>query len=179
MMIEQPGELELHNARGGRPYSLGHRLMYETPKTLIGDDLPVSILDIGVGIGYLCPWILSRSGHTDYLGIDPDTDCIDFLRAKYGTLTFVNDTWPTAGVSPADFTFCIEVLEHVQDDRRDDFVKAIRDHTLGAAFISTPNRERSKHGVMNTDEMLCLLGDHFAHAVALDWQWTCLYIATP
>lgn len=80
----------------------------------------------------------------------------------------------------ADFTFCIEVAEHVDPTERHAFLHRIHKYTSHAFFMSTPNKDtRPQHGALNIAQWTELLKDAgFDNVVAIEWQWTVLYIAT-
>lgn len=79
----------------------------------------------------------------------------------------------------ADFTFCIEVAEHVQPEERLNFLTSLKKLTKGTLFLSTPNKDnRPKDGALSTKQWLDLLADSgFSSVTAIEWQWTTLFIS--
>ena len=80
--------------------------------------------------------------------------------------------------SRADFSFCIEVAEHVDPDQRLHFLETLRQLTKGTLFLSTPNKEtRPKDGALSTKQWLELLDDAgFMRVTTIEWQWTTVFI---
>mmetsp|Transcript_1440 Transcript_1440/g.2884 ORF Transcript_1440/g.2884 Transcript_1440/m.2884 type:complete len:308 (+) Transcript_1440:128-1051(+) len=85
-----------------------------------------------------------------------------------------------AGAPQADFTFCVEVAEHVQPADRLRFLKELRRWTANALFFSTPNKDsRPKDGALNSNQWKeLLLEADFISVSILEWQWTVLFICT-
>ena len=80
--------------------------------------------------------------------------------------------------SRADFSFCIEVVEHVDPDQRLNFLEGLRKLTEGTLFLSTPNKDtRPKDGALSSKQWLELLADAgFVRVTAIEWQWTTVFI---
>lgn len=77
----------------------------------------------------------------------------------------------------ADFSFCVEVAEHVEPTERLTLLTKLRKHTLHALFLSTPNKDtRPKDGALSAEqwgELLAIAG--FSKVVWIEWQWTTLF----
>lgn len=80
----------------------------------------------------------------------------------------------------ADFSFCIEVVEHVDPQERFVFLRRLREWSGVTLFLSTPNKDtRPTDGALTTTQWQQLLQDvGFKHVAALEWQWTTLFICT-
>lgn len=173
--------------RNFAPYSSGHRLMYDIPISMLKNEegKRYDILDIGVGIGYGLEQMLKAGVIKEYIGYEPCKETYDFMWSKASMhlhppakVTIVNDSWPVSKgcVCGADYSFAIEVIEHVplMDQRR--FIWELKEATSNTVFLSTPDGARSKHGVREQKDWLRLLKEIFGDVVVIDTQWTDLYI---
>jgi len=173
--------------RDFRPYSLGHRIMYETPLTLLTRnaraDSRFAILEAGFGIGYGLDRMVEHGVIGRYLGFEPDPESFAYVKDRHGGTAGV-DLRPTAFAEcdPVfDHAFCIEVIEHVPRDDHRDFLLALRRSlkTSGTLWLSTPDMARSTHGVRTADEWRMMLTTAGLRALHFDAQWTDLFVCQP
>jgi 2-polyprenyl-3-methyl-5-hydroxy-6-metoxy-1,4-benzoquinol methylase len=75
-----------------------------------------------------------------------------------------------------DYTFCIEVVEHVAAEQVMPFLMKLRRHTKRNLFLSTPDSDRSSHGVTTAAIWKARLREAGFEVVAFDRQWTTLFI---
>jgi hypothetical protein len=215
-------EALLHDRRQGRPYSEGHRKMYDAVLELLsGQNLPpLDILEVGTGIGYGLDAMVKRRLVKNYLGLEPDPATYKHIQhllmggpSKFGragigkgipSVTYaakhsynteieevriINTDWPLrSDLSPAaywpggrdyDYSFCIEVIEHVRPDLVPAFLAELHQVTQRALFLSTPNALTSPHGVATVDEWRRVIDLAGFDVVAIERQWTTLYICQP
>lgn len=176
-------EVKHHEERQGQPYSLGHRIMYDTPAAFLRNTRG-RVLDVGHGIGYGLQALLRTRAFAEYVGCEIDPRCQDFAAAmpesRSRGVSLIRAGWPQAAAQITgqfDHAFCIEVIEHVEPAEAPAFLAAIqaRARTL---WISTPESDRSSHGIYTAQEMQGLLSaSGFVSIVTLREQWTTLYIA--
>lgn len=111
------------------------------------------------------------------------------LQAKYPSFNFFNallldvteeDLRAAFKGDVADFSFCIEVAEHVEPRDRLPFLQRLREFTRVSLFLSTPNKvTRPTDGALTTDQWRELLSDAgFTDVVTIEWQWTTLFISS-
>lgn len=169
----------------------------------------LDILEIGVGIGVGLRMMLNANIVANYYGVEPDRDSFSMAASRAGKeaeevrvspdsiwfrknksqvslfcadfLGLIRDDSSTdaSALPVCDFTFCIEVIEHVSASDVPAFLKAIHSRTRRALFLSTPNGAQSSHGVATSQEwkrVLTLAGFDVASVVR---QWTTLYVCEP
>lgn len=169
------------------PYSNGHRLMYDIPILMLkNSDCQVryDILDIGVGIGYGLEQMLRARVIKEYIGFEPCKETYDFMWPKAEMhlddckVQIFNDSWPVTkgAVCGADYSFAIEVIEHVPLVEHRRFIWELKESTLKTVFLSTPDACKSEHGVREKADWRRLLKEIFGDVVVIDTQWTDLYI---
>ena len=152
-------------------------------------DRPAKILEVGFGIGYGLKTLIDAKCCGRYLGIEIEKDCCEFVEplSKDNNLKLINGNWLTIDDSEfkflagkADFSLCIEVIEHIASFNRQRFVARLFDHTDKALFLSTPNINTNGHGVMTAEETrLLILSAGFKSVVYIEWQWTTFFICNP
>ncbi len=162
--------------------------MYTTVAEMLSDR-PAKILEVGFGIGYGLKTLINAKCLQRYLGVEIEKDCCEFVEplSKDHDLTIINGNWLTIDDSQikswgrkADFSLCIEVIEHIASFNRQRFVARLLEHTDKALFLSTPNINTNGHGVMTAEETkLLILGAGFKSVVYIEWQWTTLFICNP
>jgi 2-polyprenyl-3-methyl-5-hydroxy-6-metoxy-1,4-benzoquinol methylase len=178
--LSEPDERKLPPFPGR--ISHGHRMMYDSPVVAMSNT-PSSVIDIGCGDGYGYHTLVSQGAVSEYFGMD-----VNPLAIENGRKLLVSDkhrmeqgdwlAYPEDKLKPADFTFCIEVIEHVPAENRKAFIEKLARFTKKNLFLSTPPADRSKHGEMTVPECLALLKSAGLDAVAVDVQWTTLYICS-
>lgn len=176
--MTEPSEFFHLKNRRFRNYSDGHCRMYRTAIALLaGDDVkPASILEVGAGIGYGLGLMLENELVGTYTGIEPNVESYTYLRSVFPQVNLINETFDNAEVEPADYTFCIEVIEHLDDAQVQPFLAKLRDKTLKNLFFSTPDSSRSSHGKYTTATWVSLLRDAGFDVAACNRQWTTFYL---
>lgn len=171
--------------RGGRPYSAGHRVMYDTPLTLMSRNERAtekfSILDVGFGIGYGLDRMVDAGVIGEYVGLEPDDASFRYVATRHGHregVTLLNERFADGVVMKAEHVFCIEVIEHVPADEHEQFLGDLFKAALGGTlWLSTPDMDRCpEHGVRSAakwDGMLRAVGG--CDVVHFDTQWTDLW----
>lgn len=180
--------------RNFEPYSEGHRVMYTAPIDLIKvpdgcnrlkrgvDGTKVDVLDVGCGIGWGLMKMIEADLLNRYIGIEPDGESCRYCRDTYGEegRTFIDKEWLDVRDDElfiADYTFCIEVIEHVGDnDVIMQFLEKIRRFTKRNLFISTPDSDISRHGVLNKEQMVGMLASAGFKSIPIGRRWTTLYV---
>lgn len=152
--------------------------MYKTAIALLaGDDVqPASILEVGAGIGYGLGLMLENELVGTYTGVEPNVESYTYLRSVYPQVNLINESFEDAIVAAADYTFCIEVIEHVPDDDVNYFLRKLRLLTDKNLFFSTPDSSRSSHGKYTTATWVSLLRDAGFDVAACNRQWTTFYL---
>jgi 2-polyprenyl-3-methyl-5-hydroxy-6-metoxy-1,4-benzoquinol methylase len=172
-------ECNEHAALVGRnfaDYSAGHRRMYEAGLVLLGES-EASVLDVGAGIGWGYHRARELGFSGSWVGVEPCRDSFDYLVTSR-----IGATWHHAGlmeavVDPADFVFCIEVIEHIDKSDAPAFIDRLRNLTRKTLYLSTPESDRDSHGTFTRAELVAALkAGGFAEVVVVDEQWTTLYI---
>jgi 2-polyprenyl-3-methyl-5-hydroxy-6-metoxy-1,4-benzoquinol methylase len=98
-----------------------------------------ALLDAGCAWGYATRFFVGRVQHV--AGIDVDADAIDVARARYPAIDF--RVAPTESIPYRDEAFdvvvCLDVLEHVEDERRslDELFRVLRPG--GTLVLTTPH----------------------------------------
>lgn len=173
-------EYENLMGRGGADYSLGHRIMYEVPLKLMTGSR-YHILEVGFGIGWGLGRMLAENIVETYTGCEPDPASFAYVEKKYGRdrrLTLMNEKFLPLTRFPAyQHVFCIEVIEHVPESERSDFLEGLRRAAeMGTLWLSTPSVEKSPHGVLSTERWMIELKRRFQNVTCHTEQWTTLYI---
>jgi len=187
------GEVKEHKLRGGAPYSEGHRRMYTTIAEILGNR-PAKILEIGFGIGYGLEQLFKSKCIEDYFGVEIDKECVDFVENLMfhfedsyddkSVITLKHADWLEMPIEELeffpDFTLCIEVMEHIKEAQWLPFLQKIKPQTKHALFLSTPNKNTHRHGVMSVEKTRRLiLAAGFNSVAQVEWQWTTLYVCNP
>lgn len=163
--------------RHGKPYSLGHQIMYEVPIWLMRGKKR-RILEAGFGIGWGLGRMLEEGVVGSYVGYEPCKEAFDYVQEKHGKsldVTLINEPFHGSN-KPFDHVFCIEVLEHVPMEGHMAFLRALR-ATGGTLWMSTPDVSTSAEGVRTAGEwrdMLKMAG--FGEVVVLEEQWTTFFM---
>ena len=162
-----------------RQISLGHRMMYSGPAALLRHTRS-SVIDIGCGDGFGYHTLVSNTAVSRYWGIDSNPNEIEMgrkLLVDPNHVTVCGDwlTYPDSEIQPADFVFCIEVLEHVPAELRKAFVEKCARFARKNVFISTPPADRNDHGRLTIPECRDLIRSAGLDVVVVDAQWTTFY----
>ena len=179
-------EFKALQRRGFKDYSLGHRRMYTCPISLLqSKGKRYRILDVGCGIGFGLEQMLRAGIVENYVGVEPVRDSFQYVQERFGKLPNVqllNQDWlevRTESLTPADYTFCIEVVEHLAPQSVLPFLKRLSLLTKKNLFLSTPSRLTSKHGTRSTKEWRKALAQVGFNSVPVEGQWTTLFICEP
>jgi 2-polyprenyl-3-methyl-5-hydroxy-6-metoxy-1,4-benzoquinol methylase len=86
--------------------------------------------------------------------------------------------YPEDQIPPADFVFCIEVLEHVPPELRQACIEKCRRLARKNVFVSTPPSDRNEHGQLTIPECTELLKASGLDVVVVDVQWTTMYVCS-
>ncbi len=196
-----PSELEQLKKRKGVDYSFGHQQMYRGPIEMIMPDSinkPISILDIGFGIGFGFREMMYRGFFSNiksyYFGIEPDKDSFDFVEEtlfKRAPHAFTNPTnvfgmnckvnevrWERKNTE-FDYSFCIEVIEHMTEQELHELLVILWTYTKQAVFLSTPDPQKSKEGKWQMTYLINLFRQFQFNPVLITAQWTNLWILNP
>ncbi len=187
-MSQTPAHLQCNEfhalvGRSYADYSEGHQRMYTGPiELLLGRRW--SILEIGFGIGFGLARMVEADIVSHYWGCEPCDDSFDYTEKNISrpnqSILSACGWMETHTLAPkADYAFCIEVIEHVPMDEQTAFLASIVPHVGRNLFLSTPCQSKSKHGVRTSAEWLAVLALAGWQAVAVDSQWTTLYICSP
>lgn len=171
-------EFENLQKRHGAEYSLGHRLMYDTPITLL-TGRKSKILDVGFGVGYGLDRMIAADIIDRYVGFEPNPDSFNYVKARVGhRYELVQEPFVKA-VPGFDHVFCIEVIEHVEMDKHARFLSALRSSTVRTLWLSTPDvRNVPSEGVRMAQTWKTMLNDAGFNDVTVHTeQWTVLFIA--
>lgn len=172
-------ELEALNAREQQDYSWGHQVMYLAPVMMLSGKR-FDILDVGFGIGFGLRQMIGNDCFRNYVGYEPCEDSFRYVADQFGHVENVElINAPFEGSDwRFDYSFCIEVIEHVERDAASLMLERIKDSTNEALFLSTPDVEHCNHGVYTEAEMAAMLkGSGFGDVAVIRSQWTKLYIA--
>lgn len=177
-------ELNALKSRNFKDYSIGHQKMYTVPIDLLTVEKapPLDIIDVGFGIGFGIEKILNAGIVKRYYGVEPCLDSYNYVKTRYGNdnrLVLEHVGWLQANPPfEADYVFCIEVIEHVDEKDIPEFLKKLEAYTVKNLFLSTPNKQTSAHGIKTTsDWRLLLKAAGFEDVVYIERQWTTLFIA--
>lgn len=176
--------------RGFRPYSVGHRRMYE--KAIASMSGPQDIFEAGFGIGWGLDQMVAAGVAGKYYGVEPNRDSYAYVAERYALDVSANglprlflhntpfddavlDELSNDGVE-YDHAFCIEVIEHVPADGHLAFIKRL--HAVAPTlWLSTPCiRRNAKEGVRPTEEWEAMLyAGGFSRVTVDRSEWTYLY----
>lgn len=155
-------------------------MMYLGPANLLGKCKP-SVIDVGCGDGLGYHTLVMHEAVSTYFGIDKSTS--DIRAANQYLISnkhaFACGDWleyPEDDLQPADFVFCIEVLEHLAKEATLPFVEKCKRFMKKNIFLSTPPADRNKHGTFTVPECRALLQSIGLNVVTVDIQRTTLYI---
>jgi len=170
---------------GSQKYSVGHRRMYGSMVELL-KGAPCSLLEVGFGIGYGAVLMAETLMISSYQGVEPHPDSfkhtseqLDRVEWKFTRQTSLHNCyWSEAVVTPAEYAFCIEVIEHIPEAALSDFLWKLRRNTTKNLFLSTPDSTKSAHGVKSQAEWTEVLRRHGFSAVAVAHQWTTLFVCS-
>jgi 2-polyprenyl-3-methyl-5-hydroxy-6-metoxy-1,4-benzoquinol methylase len=156
--------------------------MYLGPAALMGG-ARMSVIDVGCGDGYGYHALVSHDAVSSYWGIDSNPSDIEKARQLIIDTNHVvvcGDwlAYPTADLEPADFVFCVEVLEHLHPGRRRECIEKCARFARRNVFISTPPADRNDHGKLTIPECRELIESVGLEVVIVDAQWTTLYICS-
>lgn len=165
-----------------RHISYGHRAMYLGPAALMAGAFP-SVIDVGCGDGYGYHALVSNDAVSSYWGIDSNPADIEKARRLIVNPhhVMICDDWlayPDSKLKPADFVFCIEVLEHVPPKLRRLYVAKCARFAQRNLFLSTPPADRHEHGRLTIPECRDLIRSVGLDVVVVDVQWTTLYVCS-
>ena len=184
-------EYKKHLGRNSRPYSDAHRGKYRVIVELLKDK-PANILEIGVGIGWGLKKLFKKNCVNKYFGVEITKDCIKFLDNQLKSydknkFKIVNDDWLNVSGEEvkkyfngekADFTCCIEVIEHNPTDRYLEFLEKIHGLTKNMFFLSTPHG--GKHSKLSVEECTKILKESgFQSVISFVWNGTPFYMCNP
>lgn len=160
-------------------YSLGHRIMYETPiKLLTGKKR--TIIEAGFGIGWGLDRMIEADIISDYVGCEPHPESFQYVFNRHGGRPGIklNHEPFGRGFGHADHVFCIEVIEHVPMERHAAFIQALRESGK-TLWMSTPDVERvPSEGVRKASEWKGLLkAGGYSEVTTHKEQWTTLFVA--
>jgi len=172
-----------------RDYSEGHRRMYTAPIELLMSDeknvrcKPLKIIEAGVGIAYGLKLMLAAGIVGSFHGWEPNKDSFDYSVQRFGTdprVRLYHQDWLEAELPyVADYTFCIEVIEHVKPELVPAFLKKLREATGTMMFFSTPDIASTTHGVRTAPEWKQALQEAGFDVVFNQRQWTTLFFCQP
>ena len=139
-----------------RQISYGHRAMYYGPVAIM-KGMRSSVIDVACGDGFGYHTLISNDAVSRYFGIDTNPSEIE-----KGRKWLINDqhemvcdnwlTYPEYKIIPADYVFCIEMLEHLEEPERITCVDKCRRFARKNVFISTPPADRNDHGRLTIPE---------------------------
>lgn len=185
-------EYDRLKARGFKPYSAGHRAMYEIAiQEIKAAEGTADIFEAGFGIGWGLEAMLGAGIVNTYVGCEPQVDSYNYTEGQ------VTRNWPkhegiwlrhepfgpvlaedlTAdGVAPFEFAFCIEVIEHVVPAGHLRFLQELR-RLAPVLYFSTPDIDKvPKEGVRTRKEWEALLHEAGYESVQVNTNhWTYLY----
>lgn len=171
--------------RGFKPYSRGHRMMYEHAIDAIKKTAdPANIFEAGFGIGWGLDRMLEEGVVDVYVGCEPNADSFKYTRDRLGLNPRVT-LYPKAfdysfespdGEKPFDEAFCIEVIEHVPLNDQLAFLEGLR-ALAPRLWLSTPDKDRvPSEGVRTMKEWVALIKEAGFESVEVNMaHWTYLY----
>ena len=176
------GEYELLKRRNFKNYSLGHQRMYKAPVTLLADRR-CRVLEVGTGIGWGLALMRREGVFREYVGVEPDPKAYAYtLAASTGWegVKLINASFPTPDVEGVfDHVFCIEVVEHLPAPDREGVLRKLREHTGRMLWLSTPDKDKSGHGVLTGAQWQEMLEASGFEVVRVEEQWTTLFVCRP
>lgn len=175
--------------RGFKPYSKGHRRMYESAIERMGriaGPRGARVFEAGFGIGWGLGAMLDADVLREYEGCEPNVDSFAYTAKTFAdherasSLTLFNSAFrlPLSGGSRSfDFAVCIEVIEHVPAGGHLAFLRDLR-LMAPTLFFSTPDKTRvPREGVRTYLDWLGLLAQAGFPSVECDRSnWTDLYV---
>jgi hypothetical protein len=165
--------------RSGRDYSLGHRLMYETPAKLLTGKAR-NIAEAGFGIGWGLKALLEVGAVRSYVGYEPCAEAFEYVRKQYAddNRIVLHNRPFYAPSAVADHVFCVEVIEHVPAEKHADFLHDLRAAGRTLWFSSPDVRRYPSEGVRAPHEWQVMLkAAGFNDVTRHEEQWTSLLIA--
>jgi 2-polyprenyl-3-methyl-5-hydroxy-6-metoxy-1,4-benzoquinol methylase len=171
--------------RGFKPYSYGHRRMYEIAIDRMKPG--ARVFEVGFGIGWGAERILDSGKSIVYEGCEPNKDSFNYTEGRIRHVAGVNNAGlhnkpffaGLAANAPYDYAFCIEVIEHVP---MEDHVGFLRDLKALApvVFFSTPDIVKAPtEGVRTKDEWVSILREAgFTSIEVITRHWTYLYVCS-
>ncbi len=96
----------------------------------------ISVADIGCYKRPVASFVSKNFPNSRFMGVDEDPDALAWLR-KHG-LNGCNFAQYSDGEA-FDFSFLLEVVEHIPEEFNDEFLRAVFRQTNVAAFFTTPN----------------------------------------
>lgn len=184
MGVADSREYDRLKARKFRPYSAGHRRMYEEAIKRIAS--PSRIFEAGFGIGWGLDRMVEAGVISQYNGCEPNNDSFKYTDDRHGARPNVhldNVGFPDIlhlrdgrDTLTFDHVFCIEVIEHVPMDDHLEFLQALRS-LGGKLWFSTPDiRKAPTEGVRTKEDWVRLLKAAGFNRVEVDTKsWTYLY----
>jgi hypothetical protein len=172
--------------RGFKPYSKGHRMMYEHAIDYIKKAAkPFTIFEAGFGIGWGLNRMLEEGIIESYVGCEPNTDSFKYTEGNHGLNPRVDlynlgfEECLAHGEEPLpqyNAAFCIEVIEHVPLDEQLAFLKGLRSITP-RLWLSTPDKDRvPSEGVRTMKGWVALIKEAGFESVDVNMaHWTYLY----
>lgn len=177
--------------RGFKPYSKGHRSMYEkgiAHMKFFGFDASARVLEAGFGIGWGLDRMVEEKLLRSYVGYEPNKDSFDYVNSRYETIRALVTAAPLPdmlllrlpfepNLDPAfDVAFCIEVIEHVPMAEQEAFLRGLC-QMAPTLYFSTPDKRRQpSEGVRTDPEWLALLAQAGFLRVYIDTsEWTTFY----
>jgi hypothetical protein len=126
------GECAVRSCQQDRIIALARDVMRLDPATAI------SMADIGCYNRTVYPSVSRWKDQVDFLGVDEDPKALRDL-AEMGLPA--TDAAGYAATGPRDYSFALEVIEHIRVENAPGFLATIRDRTRRAIFMTTPNFE--------------------------------------
>lgn len=171
--------------RGFKPYSKGHRRMYEIAIEEIGNlagPRGARVLEAGFGIGWGLDQMLAADILRNYVGYEPNRDSFVYVADRLKEhernvdLALFNMGYEPNLSPDFDFGFCIEVIEHVPGKDHLRFLKGLRSQ-VPVLYFSTPDIQKvPKEGVRTTREWKAYLHAAGFNTVTVnESHWTHLF----
>jgi 2-polyprenyl-3-methyl-5-hydroxy-6-metoxy-1,4-benzoquinol methylase len=177
--MSDESEVKKLKSRGGRAYSLGHQRMYRATAELLGQ-AGADLFEVGTGIGYGFEVLKDAAAFKRYRGIDPDPQCVEYVKSKYDLqiqcATIEEHDLP----GNLDAITFIEVIEHISLDKHEWILEKLLMGLRpgGTLFMSTPDKNRHRHGTTTPETLLDQLGEAGFIASVSRFQWTDFYLCT-
>jgi len=183
MAEEITSELGLYRSRGYKDYSLGHQKMYTGPVELLTNEKQrFRVLDVGTGIGFGLRRMVDANVLESYVGIEANRETFDYVSGlpwpAHVKIHF--GSWldlPDDALEPADYGFCIEVIEHIEEPLVAPFLAKLRRNVKRNLFLSTPDIRETTHGTATADEWrVRIKAAGFSEVAIVGSQWTTLFV---